>query len=278
MDSTLSTFIASDGDHIAIQDWPLDSALALRGVVIVLHGLGEHAGRYARLAKQLNHWGFAVRGYDQCGHGESGGKRGALPVPGRLLDDLADVVESTMLHMPSETPLILLGQGMGAVVAAQFAQLQVRRVDALVLCSPAFDPALGWLRRRLIRTLAAMASRLTFTSGVRARHISRKEAVVRAYAGDPLVHKRLTAALGSFLLDAGRACVRAAPQWRVATLLLFAGKDRIVNSAASREFAKRAPAQVVRAVCFEAMYHEIWNEPDAYLACTELKLWLDQRF
>ena len=78
-ESTLSTFVASDGDNIVIQDWPLQSGARLRGVVILVHGLGEHAGRYAHVAEQLNRWGFAVRGYDQCGHGESGGLRGSLP-------------------------------------------------------------------------------------------------------------------------------------------------------------------------------------------------------
>ena len=65
--STLSTFVASDGDNVAIQDWPLDQGRALRGVVILVHGLGEHAGRYEHVAHHLNDWGFAVRGYDQYG-------------------------------------------------------------------------------------------------------------------------------------------------------------------------------------------------------------------
>ena len=72
-DSTLSTFTAGDGDNIAIQDWPLPEGVPLRGVVVLVHGLGEHAGRYEHVARRLNSWGFAVRGYDQCGHGEVDG-------------------------------------------------------------------------------------------------------------------------------------------------------------------------------------------------------------
>ena len=68
-ESRLSTFVASDGDNIAIQDWPLLHGSVLRGVVVLVHGLGEHAGRYGAVAQQLNEWGFAVRGYDQYGHG-----------------------------------------------------------------------------------------------------------------------------------------------------------------------------------------------------------------
>ena len=67
---------ASDGDNLAIQDWPLPEGLSLRGVIVLVHGVGEHAGRYDPLAQRLNSWGFAVRGYDHYGHGESNGKRG----------------------------------------------------------------------------------------------------------------------------------------------------------------------------------------------------------
>src|SRR4051794_29466395 len=93
-DSTLSTFTARDGDNLAIQDWPVPDGIAQHGTVLVVHGLGEHAGRYEHVARRLNSWGFRVRGYDHYGHGESGGDRGGLPDEARLIDDLVDVNES----------------------------------------------------------------------------------------------------------------------------------------------------------------------------------------
>ena len=134
-ESTLSTFVASDGDNLAIQDWPLEYGQLLRGVVLLVHGLGEHAGRYDRLARQLNEWGFAVRGYDQYGHGESGGLRGGLPTETRLLDDLADMVESTRARMSRKIPLILLGHSMGGLLAARFVALSTQRVDSRGTCA-----------------------------------------------------------------------------------------------------------------------------------------------
>ena len=89
-----------------MQDWPLPKAWPPRGVVVLVHGLGEHAGRYDHVARRLNDWGFAVRGYDQYGHGESGGVRGALPTATRLVDDLADVVDSTRAAHGPGAPLI----------------------------------------------------------------------------------------------------------------------------------------------------------------------------
>src|SRR5207237_3964396 len=104
--STLSTYTATDGENIAVQDWPLPDGLRLRGVVMLVHGLGEHAGRYEHVARRLNQWGFAVRGYDHFGHGESGGGRGALPTGKRLVDDLADLLESTRVRTPDGGPLV----------------------------------------------------------------------------------------------------------------------------------------------------------------------------
>ena len=95
----LSPFTASDGENLALYSWhPEDSAKPMgqqgvqtRGVVLIVHGLGEHSGRYDHVARSLRHWGFEVCAYDQRGHGESGGKPGALPSHTSLLDDLAVV-------------------------------------------------------------------------------------------------------------------------------------------------------------------------------------------
>src|SRR3990167_6551671 len=152
-DTTLTTFVASDGDNVVIQDWPLEPGVHLRGVVILVHGLGEHAGRYDHVARQLNDWGFAVRGYDQCGHGESGGAPGSLPTDTRLLDDLADIVDSTRARMEKSTPLIVLGHSMGGLVAGRFVSLGIRPVDALVMSSPALNPGLSGFQKLLVAVL-----------------------------------------------------------------------------------------------------------------------------
>lgn len=277
-DSTLSTFVALDGDNLAVQDWPLASQQVLRGVVLLVHGLGEHAGRYDRLAVQLNDWGFAVRGYDQYGHGESGGPRGGLPTDSRLLDDLADIVDSTRARMGPHTPLILLGHSMGGLVAARFVALGLRPVQALVLSSPALDPGLNAVQKLLLAVLPKIAPNLRIGNGLDASLISHDPAVVAAYQADKLVHDRVSARLARFIADGGPATLAQAASWSVPTLLLYAGADRLVNPAGSRAFAAAAPQTVLSAHCFEALYHEIFNELDAAPVFAELKKWLDARF
>ncbi len=277
-DSTLSTFTASDGDNLAVQDWPLAEGVAVRGVVLLVHGLGEHAGRYERVARRLNSWGFAVRGYDQCGHGESSGVRGALPSDTRLIDDLTDVVDSMRMRMPEGLPLVLLGHSMGGLVAGCFVALRRRPVDALVLSSPALDPGLSKVQKLLLATLPRGAPNFTVGNGLKPEFLSRDPEVVRAYEADPRVHDRISARLGRFIADGGKLVLSRAGKWKVPTLLMYAGSDGLVNPQGSRAFAEAAPPQAVTVRCFEDYYHEIFNEPDAEPVFDCLRDWLDKRF
>ena len=277
-DSTLSTFTASDGDNLAVQDWPLDPGVSPRGVVLIVHGLGEHAGRYDHVAQQLNDWGFAVRGYDQCGHGESGGLPGSLPTDTRLLDDLADIIDSTRTRMQAGMPLILLGHSMGGLVAARFVSLAMRKVDALVLSSPALNPGMNAFQKLLVAVLPRIAPNLRVGNGLNPVYISHDPAVVQAYKTDRRVHDRISARLARFFSTQGPATVAAAAQWTVPTLLIYAGDDRLVNPQGSRDFAAAAPKNIVNAICFEGLYHELFNELDATPVFAALRQWLDARF
>ena len=277
-DSYLSTFTASDGDNLAIQDWPLDEDLALRGVVLFVHGLGEHAGRYDAVARRLNKWGFAARGYDQYGHGESGGVRGVLPSETRLTHDLGDVIESTRARMDRNTPLILLGHSMGGLVAARFVSMHPHMADGLVLSSPALEAVLSPVQKFLLATLPRIMPNLCVGNGLDTAFLSHNPAVVAAYRADPLVHDRISGRLARYIATMGPITVARAAQWVTPTLLMYAGDDRLVNPAGSRAFAAAAPAKVVKTRCFEGYYHEIFNEADPEPVFAELKAWLDARF
>lgn len=275
-DSVLTTFVASDGDNLAIQDWPLHHQTRLRGVVLLVHGLGEHAGRYEEVAQRLNSWGFAVRGYDQYGHGESGGPRGGLPSDNRLVEDLADVLASTRARMDRRTPLILLGHSMGGLVAASLVAQGLARVDGLVLSSPALDAGLNPWRRLLVDLLPGLVPNLRVRNGVDPCWISHDPQVVRAYREDRLVHDRISARLARFIVDGAAATLEQAAQWQVPTLLLYAGRDRLVSPRGSAAFARAAPAKVVSAHCFEDHYHELFNELEREPVYARLQQWLDR--
>jgi len=277
--TSLRPLTARDGTNLVVMDWPLEKG-PVRGVVLILHGLGEHAWRYDHVAQRLNSWGFAVRAYDQYGHGESMGQRGALPTQDRLLHDLAEVVDESRERMHPGTPLIVLGHSMGGLVAARFASLAMRRIEALVLSSPALDPGLSGFQKLLLAVLPKVAPNLRVANSLDANLISHDPLVVARYKSDPLVHDRVSVRLALFIAQSGPAVVASAPEWSVPTLLMYAGADKLVNPAGSRAFAKAAPTSFVTTHCFEQLYHELFNElaPGNERVFGQLKSWLDARF
>lgn len=272
----LPPLTTQDGAQLALYGWPLPPGQQARARVLVVHGLGEHAGRYAALAAQLNAWGFDVHAYDQRGHGHSSGLRGALPHPHALLDDLAQVVDHTRAS-GAPRPLLLLGHSLGGLVAARFVSLRLRPVDGLVLSSPALDAGMSAFQKWLLAWLPKVAPRLRVGNGLKPRYLSHDPAVAQAYQRDPLVHDRVGVAMARFLADGGPATVAAAPQWTVPTLLMYAGADRLVNPDGSRAFAAAAPPNVVTTEPFEAMYHELFHELDRAQVFERLRRWLDTR-
>ena len=273
----LTPFTAADGENLALYDWPLEPGQR-RGTVLMVHGLGEHMGRYAHVAQALNRWGFAVRGYDHYGHGRSGGPRGGLNHDQRLLADLADMIDAARMRMLPREPLLLLGHSLGGLVAARFVSLNLRRVEGLVLSSPALDAGFSSVQKLLLSVLPRLAPHLRVGNGLDVQALSHDPAAVAAYQADPLCHDRISARLARFTAEAGPATLATASQWTVPTLLLWAGADRLVRPAGSAAFAAAAPPGVVESECFDALYHELFNEADAAPVFARLGQWLNQHF
>ena len=272
--STLSKLKLTPDQQLALRDWPLTDPAGARAQVLIVHGLGEHSGRYEHVAQKLNSWGYAVRSFDLWGHGLSDGERGSMRDEHAMLDDLAAVVDHTRKTMPPGQPLVLLGHSLGGLLAARFVSLRMRPIDALVLSSPALDPGLNAFQKLLLATLPGIAPNLRVGNGLQVKYLSHDAAVVAAYQADPLVHDRICARLALFIAQAGREVLATAPQWNTPTLLLFAGQDKLVSPQGSRDFLKLAPGAMVQSLCFDAMFHEIFNESDASSVFAALQQWL----
>jgi alpha-beta hydrolase superfamily lysophospholipase len=267
-----------DGLALRRRDWPATSD---KGTIVIVHGLGEHVGRYADVAAQLNANGWSVVGYDQRGHGASPGERGRLAAGDDLLADLAAVIDDVRRVSPPR--VVLLGHSLGGLVAGRFVAGGLesprpewqRDVDALVMSSPALDIGMTAGKRALLATLERLAPNLGIGNGLDVTAISRDAAVVAAYRADPLVHDRVAPRLVRFLADAGARVRALAPEWTVPTLLLYAGSDRLVVPAGSAAFAAAAPEGVVQSRAFAPLFHEIFNEPERDEVLAVLTAWLD---
>lgn len=264
MNSTLTT---ADGLTLQCREWPCPEA---RGTVLLVHGLGEHIGRYAHVAAQLNRCGYSVVGYDQRGHGASEGPRAALARPDSLLTDLALVIDAVRAAHPG--PLLLLGHSMGGLVAARFVAGGTqprprdfpwyREVDALVLSSPALDLGMNAGQKLLLAVLGTVAPGLAVGNGLKPEWISRDPKVVQAYVADPFVHNRVSPRLVNFMVGGVAVVHQRAAHWAMPTLLLYAGRDRCVAPAGSAAFAAAAPQAMVTTRLFATLFHEIFNEPE----------------
>ena len=278
MNDTLQT---TDGLARHVRRWPVpESNGPARGTLLIVHGLGEHIGRYEHVAAQLTRWGWHVVGYDQRGHGRSGGGKSQLAAPQSLLQDLSLVIDAVRTEHAG--PLVLLGHSMGGLVAARFVAEGLgaspatwyRGVDALVLSSPALDPGMNAAQKLLLSVMGPLAPNLAVNNGLKPAWISRDPAVVAAYEADPLVHDRVTPRLARFIVDGGESVRAQAARWAVPTLLMFAGSDRCVTPAGSRAFAAAAPAGVLTTREFAPLFHEIFNEPEQAEVFAVLGAWL----
>lgn len=273
----MSQLVTGDGLKLHLQRWPCPGPA--HGTVQIVHGLGEHIGRYAALAQALNAAGWHVAGHDQRGHGRSEGPRGGIARSTSLLTDLSAVVD----HLRGEGRHVLLGHSLGGLVAARFVSETLsggnpgrwaREVDGLVLSSPALDPGLGLVRYALLRALAPLAPKLGLGNGLKPKWLSRDPAVVRDYRADPLVHRRVTPQMVRFIVDEGRRVQNRATRWRTPTLLLWAGADRCVSPAGSREFAAAVPREVLTGQELPGLFHEVFNEPEGLRVIAQVTQWL----
>ena len=266
-------WIPGHAGRLCVHDWPRPESA--RALVLIVHGLGEHAGRYENVAQRLLALGCAVRAYDHPGHGQSDGARGTLQARDGLLQDLAQVLDHTRAQSWARgLPLVLLGHSMGGLVAARAVADGLRPIDGLILSSPALGTWATPFQKFLVQVLPGLVPRLCVANGLDPRAIARDPAVVAAYQADPLVHDRISARLGEWIQNEGPRTVAQAGQWRVPTLLLYAGADRLVRPEASRDFARAAPA-LVQSACFEPMFHEIFNDPERDQVWVRIGAWLN---
>lgn len=268
-----------DGDTLLCRHWPASTAgstssRATTGARraartwLLVHGLGEHSGRYLALAEWLQARGDTVHAYDQRGHGLSSGPRGHIARPLQLVEQLVEVVEGLA------TPVYVFGHSLGGLVAASAVARGLIAPRALVLSSPALALPLKPWQKAAIAWLPRVAPELTLSNGLDVHELSHDPRVVRAYCDDPLVHNRISARLGGFSGTEGRTVINAAPRWVTPTLLLYAGADRLVDPAGSREFTAEAPAALVHSIEFPSLRHEIFNELARDAVFTALADWL----
>lgn len=229
-----------------------------RASVLVVHGFGEHSGRYEHVGQWLAERGFAVHAYDHRGHGRSAGRRCHVDRFDEYLDDLAVVLEQVRADAP-ETPLFLIGHSMGGLVVATFARERSPSVCGVVLSGAALAVPEGNSRIRIARLIRAVLPRLRLSAGLDLAGLSTDPRVLAAYLADPLVERKMTASLAVELLGAVARTGPGGADVALPLLVLHGGDDSICASEGSERFA--AAARTARFIRYRGLRHEIFNEP-----------------
>jgi alpha-beta hydrolase superfamily lysophospholipase len=237
-----------------------------------MHGLGEHCGRYAHVARFFNDCGWAVRSYDHRGHGRSGGARGDVTGDEAILRDAKLVLDDFSRQF--DTPPLLLGDSMGGLFAARFATGGLSPLRGLILVSPALSLRMSRTQKLLLNILKPIAPGFGVPNGLPARFLSHDPAVALAYQNDPLVHSRISARLVSSMLAAIDHVRSYASTLAIPTLLLVAGADRVVDAAGSKAFHAALMPGIGTMHWYPDLYHEVFNETDAQRVFGDLRRWL----
>ncbi len=265
----------TDGIALFVRDWPLPDAPEIRGGVVIMHGLGEHCGRYAHVARFFNALGFAVRTYDHRGHGQSGGAHGDVPDHEAMLRDARLVINdfTRQLHAPP----ILFGHSMGGLFAARFATAGLAPLRGLILSSPALAVRLSGLHSFIFKIASVLFPGFAIPNGTLTRYLSHDEEVLKAYANDTLVHPKISARLLNSMFKAMVYTHDHAPHLTIPVLLLVAEDDHLVDPLGSRRFAARLSPALATSIYYAGFYHEIFNELDAARVFADVRHWLEQQ-
>lgn len=262
------------GLNIYAQSWIPEGEI--RGVVALVHGLGEHSGRYAHVAAALNQAGYALTGFDLPGHGKSGGTRGHTSFEETLFE-IDHLLEDAGRRFPNR-PRFLYGHSMGGSLTLYYLLRRKPDLCGAVVTSPGLGVGqpVPSMKIFLAKVMARLFPAFTMENGLDLNNLSRDEAVVTTYRQDPLVHPRISARLGLDLLTLGAWIQANAVELETPLLLIQGGGDHIVSPQATEAFAQAAPASKITYKVWENFYHELHNEPEKDQVFQFMLDWLDK--
>lgn len=247
-----------------------------RAVVVLAHGLGEHIQRYEHVASAFDQRDIALMGFDQQGHGKSGGKRGVIAGNDSLIQDLKAVVRLAR-DMAPDKPVFLYGHSMGGIEALYYGLKSEERVDGIISTSPALDAGtMSRAQKTLVKVLKPILPDLAVDNGLEVEALSRDVEVLRRYRQDPLVHPKASVTLAGFMQEAAEYVRNRTDAWDLPLYLAHGSADRICPVEGSRQFASKVDGKVTYRE-WEGLYHETHNEPEKEQVLATMLDWLDSR-
>jgi alpha-beta hydrolase superfamily lysophospholipase len=247
-----------------------------KAVLAVVHGHGEHSGRYGNVVDWFVPRGYAVYAFDLRGHGRSAGKRGYIESFAEYRRDAGAFLDLVHREEP-DLELFLLGHSQGGLIALNYALHDGAGLAGVVASGPVLSPpGISPFLIQLSKLLSNVWPGLTLETGMDTTALSRDSAVVKAYVEDPLVHAKGTPRLGAEMLVAVDWTQAHAVEMALPCLIVHGGADRLCPPEASRRFFENVTFADIERIEYEGYYHEVFNEPGKEKVLADVEAWLER--
>lgn len=267
-------FRGARGRQIYHQSW-LPEGQA-RAVLLIVHGFGEHSGRYVSIIDSFVPLGYAVHALDHVGHGRSEGTRAYVQRFTDYTDTLHTYVDMVQGWQPG-IPVFMVGHSLGGLVAAYYLLDHPSGLAGAVFSGPsiAVPESITPVTLFMAKALSVLAPKAGLRA-IEAVAISRGKDVVRAYEEDPLVYRgKITARLAAEMLRAQQRVAAEASAIDLPLLIVHGEEDRLVPSAGSRAFYQAVGSADKTLNVYDGLYHEVFNEPERAQVLRDVEAWLE---
>ncbi len=247
-----------------------------KAVIVIIHGLGEHIGRYHWFIGKLNEAGFTAYGLDLYGHGQSSGDRGYLDEFQRFVDEAIYLVDYAKAENPS-VPVFLFGHSMGGCIVSTVGEQTCGLVDGIILSGACTDvPPAAKKLQGIIKVLSKIAPKGKLGNSL-GEFVSRDKAVVENYNTDPLNLKKLTFSLyNQFCVVGANNSRDNAGKFTYPVIILHGSEDKLSEPSASVNFHKNISSSDKTLKMYEGLYHEILNEPEKEIVAKDIISWVGE--
>ena len=265
----------NEGRGIFYQCWLPEGDL--KAVLLVVHGLAEHCGRYMNLINRFVPLGYAVYGFDLPGHGKSHGKRVYVNRFEDYTEALARYLDQVR-NLHGGTPVFLVGHSMGSLVSTLFLTQREQEFSGAVLSGAGVVKVSDSISSFTIlagKVFSLLLPKMGLIS-LDANGVSRDPSVVKAYVADPLVYTgKITARLAAEMLRAMQDTPGKANRITLPILLLQGGEDKLVNPAGAQMLFETVGSSDKTLKIYEGLYHEVFNEPERDQVLDDMENWLE---
>ncbi|BBH24210.1 lysophospholipase [Paenibacillus baekrokdamisoli] len=267
----------TDGSQRFACEWQPENTQRVKGVIGIIHGMGEHIGRYDHVADMFTANDYVVLGFDQCGHGRTEGKRGHTVSYEALLLGI-DGMLAHARHTYPDVPVYLFGHSMGGNVTLNYILRRKPAIEGAIITGPwlklAFSPPP--LQVVIARIVERVLPAYTSKRPLNVDHLTSDPGMMEMYRNDTLGHGNITARFFLSIQSAGLWALKHASEWSIPLLLMHGGSDRVTSINASRQFAQAAGPNCTF-MEWTGFQHELHNESKREEVFTTMIGWLEQR-